>query len=70
MAMDATVLGQELIAAVDAAIAQIDKDPATNPDMGVEIKEAQWNAVAQAIVAHIQAQADVVDMTGATIGEV
>ena len=70
MAMNATQLGAAILDAVDAAIEPIDKDPNSNPDMGDDIKEAMWKAVAGAIVAHIQANAEVVDPDGATIGEV
>lgn len=70
MAMDATTLGQAIIDAVDAAIEPIDKDPNSNPDMGDEIKEAMWQAVAEAIVAHIQENAVVVNEDGEDIGEV
>ena len=70
MSMNPADMGQEIIDAVDAAVESIDKNPETNPDMGDDIKLAMWKAVAEAIVAHIQANAATVDTDGQVTGKV
>ena len=69
MSMTTDGLKAALIAAIDPAIAAVDKDPESNPEMGEEIKEALWGAVAEAIVAYLKSNADVVDSDGAPTGK-
>ncbi len=69
MSMTTDGLKETLIAAIDYAVDQVDKDPVTNPDMGEELKDALWGAVAAAIVSYLKSYADVVDSAGAPTGD-
>jgi len=63
MSMDGNVMGEEIIAAIDAVVAG-------NPTATTAQRRAIWRAIGRAIVHHIQnnAEVDVDSVTGVTVG--
>lgn len=62
MAMNGTLLGNQIVAAIDAAVA-------SNPTANAAQRNAIWQAIGTAIVAHITANA-VVNVTVASVSGV
>ena len=62
MALNGVVLGDAMLAAIDAAVA-------ATPSAGTAQRQAIWRAVGTAIVAHITTQATVA-VTGASVAGV